>query len=135
MAPIARHLVIEGLRDGVTTLDPQDRIVDVNPVAQRLLGRSADQDVGSQAADVLTGISDLQFPLQGDDLSEEVVFDQDGEEFTYELRVTALRDRRRELPEHIIVCNDITERKRAEEATQPENRRSAERVTVMPPVR
>ncbi len=114
ITPIARHLVVEGLRDGVITLDPQDRIVDVNSVAQRLLGRSPDQLVGSQAAEVLAGISDLQFPLRGDDLSEEVVFERHGESLTYALRVTALRDRWRELPGHLIVCHDITERKRTE---------------------
>ena len=114
ITPIARHLVVEGLQDGVITLDPQDRIVDVNPVAQRLFGRSADQLIGRPAADILTGISGLQFPMRGDDMSEEVAFEQDGESLIYELRVTALRDRQHELPGHVIICHDITERKRTE---------------------
>ncbi len=114
ITPIARHLVVEGLQDGVITLDPQDRIVDVNPVAQVLFGRSADQLIGRPAADILVGISGLQFPLRGDDMSEEVVFERDGESLIYELRVTALRDRQHDLPGHVVVCHDITERKRTD---------------------
>ena len=114
IAPIARHLVVEGLRDGVITLDPQDRIVDVNPVAQHIFGRSADQLVGRPAADILVDVSGLQFPMRGDDLSEEMVFERDGESLTYELRVTVLREREQDLPGHVIVCHDITERKRTE---------------------
>jgi PAS domain S-box-containing protein len=114
IAPIARHLVVEELRDGVITLDPLDRIVDVNPVALRLLGRSVNQLVGRPAAEILEGISGLQFPLRGDDLSEEVVFERGGEALTYELRVTPLRDRHQPLPGHVIICHDINERKRTE---------------------
>ena len=34
LAPIARHLLIENMNDGILVLDSQDRIVDINPIAE-----------------------------------------------------------------------------------------------------
>ena len=36
-ALFARHVLIENLDDGILVLDPQNRVVDINPVAQSIL--------------------------------------------------------------------------------------------------
>ncbi|OIO94054.1 MAG: hypothetical protein AUK03_07290 [Anaerolineae bacterium CG2_30_64_16] len=52
--PVARAQVVEGMEHGVIVLDDQDRVVDLNPAARRLLGRErADPAIGRPAADAL----------------------------------------------------------------------------------
>ena len=41
IVPIARDAVIENMSDGVIVLDTQGRVVDLNPIAQQILDRSA----------------------------------------------------------------------------------------------
>jgi PAS domain-containing protein len=38
IAPLARDLVIDGMKDGMIVLDANRRIVDINPAAQRIIG-------------------------------------------------------------------------------------------------
>ena len=38
--PVARAAVFEGMRDGVLVLDTDNRIVDLNPEAERMIGKS-----------------------------------------------------------------------------------------------
>ncbi len=47
LTPIARDLLIEQLPDGVIVLDAQQRIVDINPTAQRLLPHSSEPLIGA----------------------------------------------------------------------------------------
>ncbi len=53
IVPMARDAVVEGMGDGVIVLDTRDRIVDLNPAAQRIVGRTASEAIG-QAGIVLS---------------------------------------------------------------------------------
>jgi len=46
IGPIARNTVIDSMDDGMVVLDAQNRIVDLNPAAEKLLGVAASQAVG-----------------------------------------------------------------------------------------
>ena len=50
LVPLARGVTLESLHEGVVVLDPQDRIIDVNPAARSLLGPL---ELGSSLASVL----------------------------------------------------------------------------------
>jgi PAS domain-containing protein len=50
IVPIARENVTEGMADGVVVLDMQDRVVDMNPAAERFLGSSARKAIGREFA-------------------------------------------------------------------------------------
>ncbi len=52
LAPVAREAVLEALRDGVLTLDTQDRIVGMNPAAARMIGVTNHQAVGHSGHDI-----------------------------------------------------------------------------------
>jgi PAS domain-containing protein len=52
LAPVARDLVVEKMRDGMIVLDAQGNIVDINPAVQRVLGLSASQAIGQEAKDL-----------------------------------------------------------------------------------
>ncbi|SEP90533.1 sensor histidine kinase [Natrinema salaciae] len=56
IAPIARSEVVTNLESGVLVVDADRRIVDSNPVAQEIFGRSRDDLVGEPIADVVPAV-------------------------------------------------------------------------------
>jgi len=119
IVPVARDAVIEGMSDGVIVVDMQNRIVDLNPAAQRIIGRSASEAIGQPAAHILAGQPDLVKHYS--DVTEahaEIVLDEEEAQRTHDLRISPLYDRRGRLTGRLIVLRDITERKRAEEAVK-----------------
>jgi PAS domain-containing protein len=53
LVPIARHWIIEEMGDGITVLDLQDRVIDVNPAAERIIGSNAREIIGKPAKQLL----------------------------------------------------------------------------------
>jgi len=125
IVPVARDTVIEGMSDGVIVLDGQDRIVDLNPAAQQVIGRAATEIIGQPAAQVLSDWPDSSTELakvlveRYRDVTEahpEIVLGEGETQCNYDLRISPLHDRRGRLTGRLVVLRDITERKRAEEA-------------------
>lgn len=115
LTPIAREIVFEGMRDGVIVIDDHQRIVDVNPAAERLVGR---------ARDVIGHPVDAIIPLNhawrarlaaGEDGETELRLTVAGAERIYEATLTSLR-RRRQNAGGVIVLRDRTELHRARAA-------------------
>src|SRR6266511_439847 len=46
IVPVARSRIVETMQDGVVVLDAYQRIVDLNPAAQSILGHTARQSIG-----------------------------------------------------------------------------------------
>jgi PAS domain S-box-containing protein len=59
ITPVARDAVIENLADGVIVLDGHNRIVDLNPAAEAIIGYSAAKVIGRSAEQLLFGQPDL----------------------------------------------------------------------------
>ncbi len=59
ITPVARDAVIEILTDGVIVLDAHNRIVDLNPAAEAIIGYPAAKLIGRSAAQLLSGQPDL----------------------------------------------------------------------------
>lgn len=53
LSPIARSIVFGNMRDGVLTLDLQNRIIDYNPAAQNMLKELTPASIGSDIADII----------------------------------------------------------------------------------
>jgi len=53
LAPMARHLLIENMDDGILVLDTRDRIVDLNPMAENIIAASAGSVLGQPISEVL----------------------------------------------------------------------------------
>ena len=116
IVPVARDAVIEGMGDGVIVLDVQNRIVDLNPAAQRIIGRAASEAIGQPAAQVLSGRPDLVERYR--DVREahaEIVLGEGEAQRYYDLSISPLHDRRGSLTGRLVVLRDIAERKRVEE--------------------
>jgi len=110
LVPVARTTVVEGMDDGVMVLDAGKRIVDLNPAAQRIVGRPASQAIGQPVAEVLP---DLIALCQDEAMTQtELVLGEGDAAPCYDVRCSPLRDGRGRRIGQLIVWHDITERKR-----------------------
>lgn len=70
IGPVDRVEVLSGMADGVIVLDRRDRIVDLNPAAQRLLGTTGTKAVGQTIARLTLGRAGLAAGHKAADLLE-----------------------------------------------------------------
>jgi PAS domain S-box-containing protein len=117
LAPVARDLVIENMRDGMIVLDAQGNIVDINPAVQKALGLSAADVIGQRARDVFNAspalIERYANMLEGQD---EIALGDGESRIWYELRMSPLVDSRDRLLGRVVTVRNITEKKQTEEA-------------------
>jgi PAS domain S-box-containing protein len=119
LAPVARNTVIESMSDALMVLNRLNRITDLNPAAQRLLGRPLSDLIGQPAAQVASAWSDQTERFRGaTEAHEEIVLAVDGMQRSFDLRISPLNDQRGNLAGRLIVLRDITERKEAMEALE-----------------
>ncbi|HNT23952.1 MAG TPA: histidine kinase N-terminal 7TM domain-containing protein [Anaerolineales bacterium] len=114
LVPVARDLLIETLDDGVVVLDPQERVVDMNP-ASRLLLSLDDRSLGAPFSQVLPAWQDLPIKSQEEDeiTRSEVVVGEYSQR-VIEMVVKSLHDRRGKFIGRLLVLNDISQRKQVE---------------------
>jgi len=137
--PVARDTIIESMSDGVIVLDPQNRIVDLNPVAEGILGCLASQAVGQSAKKVLSRWPDLVERYRSvAETHAEIVVGEGVVRRYFDFRVSPLRDWHRHLVGRLIVLRDVTRRKemeeelqRAKEAAEAANRAKDEFIDIV----
>ncbi len=119
IVPIARRSVVDGLGDGVIVLDLHNRIVDLNPAAQRIVGSPHVEVIGRPVAQVLSAFADLL--ERGRDLNvvqAEITLGEEPAPQHYELRISPLTSRRDHGIGRLVVLHNITDRKRVEAKLQ-----------------
>ena len=116
IAPIARDIIIDGMKDGMIVTDANRRIVDINHAALKIIGFSEKkQPIGKQLADVLSPWSDLVAKYRDvPEAEDEISIGEGDAQRWYELHISTLRDENNLLIGRIITTRDITERKHAE---------------------
>ncbi len=115
IVPVARDAVIESMSEGVVVLDTQNRIVDLNPAAQKIIGHTVSGVIGRPAAQVLPNWSDLATYFSGvTKIQTEFVLDQETAPHYFDLSVTPFYDRRGRFSGKLVVYLDITPHKQAE---------------------
>jgi diguanylate cyclase (GGDEF)-like protein/PAS domain S-box-containing protein len=124
LVPIARDTVMERMKDGVLVLDAENRIVDLNPAAQTLLGMDVTAVLGQQASRLLAPHDDTatrwkDFPA---DFHDEVVLERNGRRYV-DLQITALPERRNARGGRVVVIRDVSGVKRIESELREANDR------------
>lgn len=111
LVPIARHTVLEHIPEMVFVIDAQDRVVDLNSVAQKTLGKPLEEIIGGEVIDVFRPWPELinRFLTQHE-AHEEILIPGDPPR-TLEIIVSALYNRFKRLEGRIIVAHDVTDRK------------------------
>lgn len=103
IAPIARDLVLDGMREGLLVLDLQGRIVDINAAAARFVGLPAEQAVGRPAIEALRPWAALLERFREVTEASEVIEVGSGETLRkLGVRISPLRDERQNLLGRLI---------------------------------
>jgi PAS domain S-box-containing protein len=120
LAPIARDVVIDGMKDGMIVLDASERIVDINQAAEDILNLSGEgEPIGKKLADVLEQWPELIERYQGvSEIQDEIALGEVDTQRWYELNLSPLQNDRENLVGQLIIARDITDRKLAETLLQ-----------------
>jgi PAS domain S-box-containing protein len=110
--PIARDTVVEHMQDGMLVVDNENRIIDVNSTAARIIGRPVEDMVGLAAEAVISSWKDIANQAQHDEL----VITQEDQTSYFDIQVTTLFDKKGQQTGQLILFRDITERKHTEDA-------------------
>jgi len=113
--PVARDVLFENISDSVLVLDVQDRIVDLNAAAMRLLNQPDKSCLGKKLADVLPARQSLIEQFRNIWEGEYEITLNGAVPRYLDVRLSPLRDRWGTLTGHAIVLRDITDRKRTEQ--------------------
>jgi diguanylate cyclase (GGDEF)-like protein len=116
--PVARHALIESMSDGLVVLDTQNRIVDINPVAQNALGPKNTSLIGQRSEVAFSAWPDLvQAFNHVKDVRAEVPLDDPLQSYL-DLKISSLYDRRSNFIGRLVVWRDITPLKKAQAELQ-----------------
>ncbi len=109
VTPVARDALIDSMGDGMLVLDAQDRVVDLNPALQTMLGLTSAQAVGRPAPAVLRPWPALVERLEdASSVQAEVALDQR----YYDLRISPVAGWRGRLKGRLLVLREVTELRR-----------------------
>lgn len=125
--PIAHTSVFNSMTDAVFVVNRQDQVIDLNPTALGLIGKSHTECVGQSIFDLLHD----NLPAVGQTgnsttLTTEIQISSSGKPRFYSMRISHLKQREMMIG-YLIVLHDITERKQIE---QQELRNQLERERI-----
>ena len=122
---VTRGAIINSISDSILVVDGDDRIVDMNPAAERLVGKPASQAIGKPLEQSLPELGSIWTCANK---SGEVTLDHENTPRIFDLRVSAIQDWQGRIASQVIVLRDITERKRVEEEIRKLNEELEQRV-------
>lgn len=121
LIPIARYTVLEHIPEMVFVVDAQDRVLDANSAAQRILNKPMSSILGRSPLDVFQDWPELLSRFQsGEDTREEIQLPGQPSR-TVELAISTLYNPLGAPEGRVIVAHDITEHKWLENDLQHAN--------------
>ena len=108
VAPVARDLVVDGMRDGMLVLDASGKVADINPAAARMIGLPQSSVLGKSADEVLSPWPKLLEIFRNSwDANEQITVGQGMTERHYEIRISALSDRSGNVLGRLVTVRDL----------------------------
>ena len=111
--PVAKDTIFISLTDGILVLDSRDRIIDLNPAGEKMLGLKYSEAVGVDIEQVFKGETHLLSRISKQETAEVTRYIENTHR-SYELHVSVLKDRLDNNLGRVLVWRDITERKQLE---------------------
>jgi PAS domain S-box-containing protein len=118
--PVAQHTVFEHIGDCVVVLDMQNRVMDLNPAAERLAGCTSSEALGLAVEQIWPNWPNQFVPTKepATVVYEELALTCAGELRIYNLRIYTITDHRKSPLNKVALLVDTTERKRVEKDLQ-----------------
>jgi PAS domain S-box-containing protein len=112
--PIAHEAILRSIADGAIVLDTRQRVVELNPAAERIVGRSKSELLGQHYSEALPGQAALlELTTDMPESRGVVALGQGQAQRYYSLNVSPIVTRER-VRGHLILLHDDTERIHAE---------------------
>ena len=118
VAPIARDMVVESMSEGWMTLDLNNRIVDLNPAAETLLGVTREETFGKPAEDFLQNWLKLDQEPSIREPELRGTVNVNGELRYLSVRILPLIHPPEQQVGKLVLWRDIADRRRADNARQ-----------------
>lgn len=117
LRPVASDVLYESIGDAMVALDLENRVVDINPVAQKLIGKPADAAIGKTARVAFEAIPTLAERVMDvtSDASGEADIDLDGTRRHFDITAWPLKDRKGRMLGRLVTLHDVTEIREAQE--------------------
>jgi PAS domain S-box-containing protein len=117
LKPIAHETLVERTSDGMLVLDPQNRIVDVNPTAQAVLGTTKASVIGQSFHTLAPDLHDAaQRATDAPTHQVDVALVHQGHTRFFDVRVSPLTQAHGKSPGRLVVLRDMTDRTQMEQA-------------------
>jgi len=110
---VAQQTAIQQLYTGILVLDSQERVIGVNPAAERILGMTARQLRNQSIKDLISKYSNHALPAP-DGTETELNITNGRVLRHYTLSMTELKDFRQLQIGHLLMLRDVTEQKQAQ---------------------
>ncbi|GAP08711.1 MAG TPA: sensor domain-containing diguanylate cyclase [Anaerolinea thermolimosa] len=115
LIPVAYATLVESMADGVLVVDGEERIIDMNLAAQKMLGLRFLPSLGMPLSAIQWPLAALLNAPQAFSSVQELELTPAGESRWVEVRFIALQDNAQTMQGKLIVLHDITEQKQAED--------------------
>ncbi len=138
LAPVARHAIVEEMRDPVVAVDRQGRIADLNPAAARLLTADGDRSavLGTPAEGTVPGYSDLvtdpASPPPDGGRRTDAAIESDGSTRFFDAQSSGLTDGGDDHVGYLVILRDVTELHQREAELAESERRNRTLVDLLP---
>ena len=119
--PIARDITFERIGDCILVLDMKNRVLDLNPAAEQLIGYRISDALGLSIEQIWPYHSSPMMPFnEMAKEGKELVLERDGKQRTYDPRISTIADAVGRLTSQVVLLTDITEHKKLENALADE---------------
>jgi PAS domain S-box-containing protein len=117
--PLTREIVVEGMDDGWMVIDQNDKVIDMNSAAEKMIGMSRERIYGQSVDMILNEWPRLSRSPDGIKEMEMRRSVKAQNDWRYlNIRISQLMDKNNQGFGHLIVWRDITSRKLADDARQ-----------------
>ena len=120
--PVAKTKIFQSLDDIILVTDKENRILDLNRVAESVFKVKASQIIGQEAVKAFNKFPQFS-KVFAEKASTEIYLNPDGPEQVYDLRVSFITDKNGSMLGKTIVLRDITDKKKAEESLKQSEER------------
>lgn len=127
VAPVARDVLLENMREGLIVLNAHHRVVDINPAAGRMIGLPAEQAIGKSMNEIFSPWPYFLERFEESSSGTDVLVVGRGEaRRRYSVRVSPLEDTRNHVTGRVMLLRDL------DEAMLPEPRLAVRKADGLP---